>query len=45
MYNPVVSNAYEVALRIIKRMLKQGLISEDEFNRIDVENKQTFLCK
>lgn len=43
MYNPVVSNEYEVALHILKGMLQKGLISKEEFFKIDAENKRTFL--
>lgn len=45
MYNPVVSNEYEVALHIIKSMLQKGLISKEEFTKIDSENKKTFIGK
>ena len=45
MYNPVVSNEYEVALHIIKGMLQKGLISKEEFTKIDSENKKTFIGK
>ena len=45
MYNPVVSNAYEVALHMMKKMRKEGMISEAEFNRIDAENKRVFIRK
>ena len=43
MHNQVLSNEYEIALHITKNMLAKGLISEEEFNRIDVENKRTFI--
>ncbi len=45
MYNPVVSNEYEVALHIIKGMLQKGLLSKEEFTKIDAENKKTFIGK
>ncbi len=45
MYNPVVSNAYEIALHIIKKMHKEGRLSQAEFNRIDAENKRVFIGK
>lgn len=43
MYNPVVSNEYEVSLHIIHGMLQKGLISRTEFNKIDAENKKSFI--
>lgn len=43
MYNPVVSNEYEIATYILKSMLKSGLVSQPEFNKIDDENKRTFI--
>lgn len=43
MYNPVISNEYEIALHIIKWMLQKGLISKAEFDRIDTENRRTFI--
>lgn len=43
MYNPVVSNEYEVALHIIKGMLQKGLITRKEFDKIDAENKRSFI--
>ena len=42
MYDPVISNEYEVALHIIMGMHEKGLISREEFNKIDAENKRTF---
>jgi hypothetical protein len=41
--HPVVSNEYEIASRIIKSMLQKGLISKTEFEKIDAENKRTFI--
>lgn len=43
MYNPVISNEYEISLHIIKGMLQKGLISREEFSKIDAENKRTFI--
>jgi hypothetical protein len=43
MYDPVRSSEYEVALHIIMGMHKKGLISKEEFNKIDAENKRTFI--
>ena len=43
MYNSVVSNEYEMALNIITGMLQKGLISKREFDKIDAENKRTFV--
>lgn len=43
MYNPVVSNEYEVALHIIKGMLRKGLITRKEFDKIEAENKRSFI--
>lgn len=43
MYNPVISNEYEIALHIIKGMLQKVLISRAEFDRIDAENRKTFI--
>lgn len=40
---PVVSNEYEVASYIIKNMLQKGLITKKEYEKIDAENKRTFI--
>lgn len=40
---PVVSNEYEVASHIIKSMLQKGLITKKEYEKIDVENRRTFI--
>ena len=40
---PLVSERYEVALEIITRMLQKGLISNEEFNKIDDENRKNFI--
>lgn len=45
MYNPVVSNEYEISLNIITGMLHKGLISKIEFDAIDNENKKSFIEK
>ena len=42
---PVVSNEYEIASHIIKSMLQKGLISKAEFNKVDTENKRTFIVQ
>ncbi len=36
---------YEIARNIIKKMLNAGLITEEEFEKIDGLNKAKFLCK
>lgn len=33
---------YYIAQKIIKSMLDNGMISEDEFNKITLENRKTF---
>lgn len=43
MIDPVVSDKYEIALHIIQGMLRKGLISRKEFDKIDAENKRTFV--
>lgn len=43
MFDSVVSNEYEIALNIIKGMLQKALISKSEFDKIDAENKRTFV--
>lgn len=40
---PVLSNEYEVASHIIKSMLQKGLITNKEYEKIDIRNKQTFI--
>lgn len=40
--HPVVSNEYEIASHIVKSMLQKGLISKEEFEKIDAENKKEF---
>ncbi len=39
----VVSNEYEIASHLIKSLLQKGLISKEEFEKIDAENKRTFV--
>jgi hypothetical protein len=39
---PVVSNEYEIASHIIRSMLQKGLISKEEFDKIDAENQRIF---
>lgn len=34
---------YQRAQNITKKMLEKGLISEDEFNKLDAINRETFL--
>ncbi len=41
--HPVVSNEYEVASHIIKSMLQKGLITKKEYEKIDAENRRTFI--
>lgn len=36
---------YEIAKNIIKKMFNSGLITVEEFNKIDRLNKAKFLCK
>lgn len=43
MFDSVLSNEYEIALNIIKGMLQKTLISKSEFDKIDAENKRTFV--
>jgi len=43
MHNTVVSNEYEIALYLLKQILQKGLITREEFNKIDDENKRTFI--
>ena len=45
MFYPVVSNTYEVALLITKGMLKAGLITKDEFDKIDQKNRESFITE
>lgn len=33
---------YLISKHLLKKMLRDGLITEDEFNRIDEENQKTF---
>lgn len=40
---PVASNEYEVASRIIRNMFQKGLITKAEYEKIDAENKRTFI--
>ena len=40
---PVISNEYEVASHIIKSLLRKGLISQKEYDRIDGENRRIFI--
>ncbi|WP_018704756.1 SHOCT domain-containing protein [Anaeromusa acidaminophila] len=40
---PVISNEYEVASHIIKSMLQKGLITKREYEKIDAENRRTFI--
>ena len=45
MTKPVVNIAilkYEIAKEITKKMLKAGLITQEEYDRIDVKNKEIF---
>lgn len=42
---PVVSNEYEVAINIIRKMLQNGLISKKEYDKINAENIRTFIGK
>lgn len=41
--HPVVSNEYEIASYIIKSMLQKGLITKEEYDKIDAENRRTFI--
>jgi len=36
---------YEIARTVIKKMLKAGLINQEEFERIDAVNKERFAVK
>lgn len=36
---------YEIAKAVIKKMLKAGLITEEEFEKIDALNKEKFIQK
>ena len=39
----IKSVEYDIALNIITVMLQKGLISQSEFEKIDAENKRTFI--
>ena len=39
----VISNEYEVASHIIKSLLRKGLISQKEYDRIDGENRRIII--
>ena len=39
----IKSVEYDIALNIITGMLQKGLISQSEFEKIDAENKRTFI--
>lgn len=40
---PVISNEYEVASHIIKSLLRKGLISQKEYDRIDGKNRRIII--
>ena len=42
---PVLSAEYEIAKQIIQSMLKNGLISRQEYERIEAANTQTFIAQ
>ena len=42
---PVLSNEYEIAKQLIKSMLQNGLISRQEYERIDAANTRTFIAQ
>ncbi len=43
MYTPVESIPYEIARHLTRQLLRQGLLSESEYARIDKAHKQAFL--
>ncbi len=43
MYTPVESIPYEIAKHYTRQLLNKGLLTEEEFERIDQAHKQAFL--
>jgi hypothetical protein len=42
MMSKKTSIEYLISRHLLKQLLTKGLITQDEFNRIDVENKKSF---
>ena len=42
---PVLSNEYEIAKQLIQSMLQYGLISRQEYEKIDAANKGIFITQ